>query len=417
MEYAAGIERTGSTCFILTISWSLPEDVAVELNTKVSTDLFELGRSLGTPVLVVSRSDSTLRGHVIAEMRALNAAHRRVTGTGFDGMLFYSRHSSGPVHRRDRLGQRVRENRSRPATRTCRTQPSVISPNAGFRGRSDGSITADQVHSLTLEDILLAARIGWPKSSEASAVANSWWRTPPTTPTSRSLFSGRAGAGIGQDVVYGFSPSFPQVLAGLATTGTATAEQIWPAGNPGGHGSAVVGSHVGLTSRQVAKAQERGGMTEAELHVPTLIDRPPGRPCRRHRASGHRGPRHLRCAAVHQPHPDARWGCRRQPGHLAQRFQRGHQGRRRLHSRRTSWVVAKGGITSHDVAVRGLGIRRAEGAHRQPFPGMVSVFRPIEASGEAVGTVRGVRRAMSAATKPSRRRRSVCRSPTALNCA
>ena len=25
-----------------------------------------------------------------------------------------------------------------------------------------------------------------------------------------------------------------------------------------------------------------------------------------------------------------------------------------------SWIVAKGGITSHDVAVRGLGIRRAE---------------------------------------------------------
>ena len=29
---------------------------------------------------IVSRSDSTLRGHVIAEMRALNAARRRVTG-------------------------------------------------------------------------------------------------------------------------------------------------------------------------------------------------------------------------------------------------------------------------------------------------------------------------------------------------
>jgi uncharacterized protein YgbK (DUF1537 family) len=27
---------------------------------------------------------------------------------------------------------------------------------------------------------------------------------------------------------------------------------------------------------------------------------------------------------------------------------------------RPAWVVAKGGITSHDVAVRGLGIRRAE---------------------------------------------------------
>jgi uncharacterized protein YgbK (DUF1537 family) len=49
-----------------------------------------------------------------------------------------------------------------------------------------------------------------------------------------------------------------------------------------------------------------------------------------------------------------------------------------------SWVVAKGGITSHDVAVRGLGIRRAE-VIGQLLPGMVSVFRPIEAAPEAVG--------------------------------
>jgi uncharacterized protein YgbK (DUF1537 family) len=52
---------------------------------------------------------------------------------------------------------------------------------------------------------------------------------------------------------------------------------------------------------------------------------------------------------------------------------------------RPAWVVAKGGITSHDVAVRGLGIRRAE-VVGQLLPGMVSVFRPIEAAPEAVGT-------------------------------
>jgi uncharacterized protein YgbK (DUF1537 family) len=54
-------------------------------------------------------------------------------------------------------------------------------------------------------------------------------------------------------------------------------------------------------------------------------------------------------------------------------------------SARPAWVVAKGGITSHDVAVRGLGIRRAE-VLGQLLPGMVSVLRPIEAASEAVGT-------------------------------
>ncbi len=42
------------------------------------------------------------------------------------------------------------------------------------------------------------------------------------------------------------------------------------------------------------------------------------------------------------------------------------------------FVVAKGGITSHDVATRGLGLRRAIVAG-QLFDGLVSVFRTVEA--------------------------------------
>jgi uncharacterized protein YgbK (DUF1537 family) len=49
-----------------------------------------------------------------------------------------------------------------------------------------------------------------------------------------------------------------------------------------------------------------------------------------------------------------------------------------------AWVLAKGGITSHDVATRGLGIRRAE-VVGQLFPGMVSLYRPVAADPRAVG--------------------------------
>jgi uncharacterized protein YgbK (DUF1537 family) len=49
-----------------------------------------------------------------------------------------------------------------------------------------------------------------------------------------------------------------------------------------------------------------------------------------------------------------------------------------------AWIVAKGGITSHDVALSGLGIRRATVAG-QLFPGLISVFHPIDAAPGAVG--------------------------------
>ena len=129
-------------------------------------------------------------------------------------------------------------------------------------------------------------------------------------------------AAAGRSFLYRSGPSFVQSLAGLDPRDPLQASDIWPAGHPGGHGLVVVGSHVGLTSRQVAVARDRGGLAEAERAVATVAD-----PARR---DGH---------------------------------------------------VAEGGITSHDVAVRSLGIRRAtvlgqlfpawcrSSAHLMPPPG------------------------------------------------
>ena len=103
-EYAAALAEPGSTCFVLTNTRSLPEDAAVELTSRVAGSLFTLGQTLGAPVEVVSRSDSTLRGHVLAEMQAIDAARRRVTGTGFDGVLLVpayfeaGRFTAGDIH-------------------------------------------------------------------------------------------------------------------------------------------------------------------------------------------------------------------------------------------------------------------------------------------------------------------------------
>jgi uncharacterized protein YgbK (DUF1537 family) len=55
-----------------------------------------------------------------------------------------------------------------------------------------------------------------------------------------------------------------------------------------------------------------------------------------------------------------------------------------LAARRPGWVLAKGGITSHDVATAGLGIRRALVAG-QLFPGLISVFHPVDADPAAAG--------------------------------
>ena len=133
-EYAAGLAEPGSTCFILTNTRSLSEDTAVELNTSVSTSLFTLGQSFGGPMEVISRGDSTLRGHVIAEIQAIDAARRRVTGAGFDGVLLIpsyfeaGRFTAGDIHWANVSGKLTQ-----PGTRNLpRTRRSVTSlPTCG----------------------------------------------------------------------------------------------------------------------------------------------------------------------------------------------------------------------------------------------------------------------------------------------
>jgi Sugar-binding N-terminal domain len=62
-EIAAGFSSAGSTCFFLTNTRSLSEADAVELNTRIGRMLIDLAARLDAPIDIVSRSDSTPRGH------------------------------------------------------------------------------------------------------------------------------------------------------------------------------------------------------------------------------------------------------------------------------------------------------------------------------------------------------------------
>ncbi|NTV54772.1 MAG: hypothetical protein HGA73_04850, partial [Syntrophaceae bacterium] len=59
--------------FILTNSRSLPAREAIELNREVSRNIVEAASSAGRRFMVISRSDSTLRGHFRAEIETLKA--------------------------------------------------------------------------------------------------------------------------------------------------------------------------------------------------------------------------------------------------------------------------------------------------------------------------------------------------------
>src|SRR6476619_534255 len=208
-EYAAGLAAPGSTCFILTNTRSLPEDTAVEMNTGISASLFALGQSLGGPMEVVSRSDSTLRGHVVAEIAAIDAARRRVTGAGFDGVLLIPCFFEA--------GRFTSSNLRDFSAETSR-----------------GTITSDEVHSVSLDDM----RLGGPTrvaeildgvTGGAFVVVNATDYADLEIVVLGLLEVQERGKSFG----YRCGPSFPRALAGLEPQGPLTAAQIWQTGRPG----------------------------------------------------------------------------------------------------------------------------------------------------------------------------------------
>jgi uncharacterized protein YgbK (DUF1537 family) len=390
-EYAAGLTTAGSTCFILTNTRSLPEPAAVELNTGVARRLFQLGEQLGAPIDVVSRSDSTLRGHVTAEVRAIDAARRAVTGSGYDGILMIpayfeaGRFTAGDIHWATVAGEPVPAGTSEFA-RDATFGYASSDLRDFIAEKSQGAITADQVHSITLHDIRCG---GPPRVAEilAGVTGGAFVVVNATDYADLEIvvLGLLAAQEQGRNFLYRTGPSFVRALAGLEPQEPLTAQQIWPDGQPRGHGLVVVGSHVGLTSRQVAAAQQRGGMTHAELHVPSLTD-----PDRRDT--------HLAEVSRHVVQALATSDVLLA---TSRRLIRGGDANHSLAisrnvstavievvkaalAARPTWMIAKGGITSHDVAVHGLSIRRAQ-VLGQLLPGMISVFRPIQAAPEAVG--------------------------------
>lgn len=391
-EYGPGFAASQGG-FVLTNTRSLPEPEAVAVNRAVAADLFAVAARRGVPVDLVSRGDSTLRGHVLAEVGALDEARRVATGRGYDAVLFVpayleaGRLTVGDVHWA-RVGQRflpVGETEfARDATfgyRSSNLRDYLVEMGRGRYG-------ADRVHSVSLDDI----RLGGPDRVTEMLTATGGGdlvviNAERYADLETVALSALTASVRGRSLLYRTGPSFVRALLGQEPRPPLTREQIWPEGHPGGHGLIIVGSHVGQTSRQVAALREQVRPLAVTIDVPRLLglDRGGRRDylgelgattaealdrgdvlllTSRTRVSGRGRDDSLRIA--------------RQVSEALTTVVRGALGAG------PAWFLAKGGITSHDVAVHGLGIRRAE-VVGQLFPGMVSLYRPTSADPRVLG--------------------------------
>ncbi|WP_433873226.1 four-carbon acid sugar kinase family protein [Saccharopolyspora sp. CA-218241] len=381
------LRQPGGAFFVLTNTRSLSAADAVARNRDVVDALAAAAAAEDVDFVLASRSDSTLRGHYPAETDGLAAAlaeHGRPVDAAVIVPAFpdAGRVTLGSVHwARTAAGML-------PAGRT------EFAADASFGYRSSdlrawveektgGRIAAADVRSIDVHDL----RTGGPERV-AEVLRGSRDQQPVVVDAAcdddlRVLALGALAAeSAGTRLLYRCGPGFVRARTGQAPSAPLDAATL--ARYPAGHGLIAVGSHVGLTTRQLDELRAAHHPAEFELDVPTLLDPAAGAEHLSDVAARAAAAladsdvvlRTSRTLVTGADADDSLAIARTVSAALVRAVGEA------VRARRPAFVVAKGGITSSDIATGGLDVRRAI-ARGTLLPGMVSLWEPV--AGEFAG--------------------------------
>ena len=355
------LERCPVAFYVLTNSRALGVREAVALSEELGANLRRASASAGRRVLVLSRSDSTLRGHFPQEVEAL----ARGMGLEPDGILlvpFFAeggRYTVGDVHY-------VREGSLLvPVGRT----EFARDPAFGFRHshlglwveeKSGGRWRAGEVVSIPLELV---------RGRGPEGVAEVLERLEGGVPVVVNAVSERdlevVALGVcraeaaGKRFIYRTAASFAKVRAGIADRGLLGPDELLCGCEGGAGGLVIVGSYVPRTTRQLEALLGGGGWRAVELDVRELLaagERALGEVV--HQVSGWLG--RGEDVVVYTSRELVRGADREESLRVGDAVAGALASLVRGLGVRPRFIVAKGGVTTSRVATDGLGVVRAQ---------------------------------------------------------
>ena len=378
------MESADPVCYLLTNSRSVGGAQAVALNMEIARNLRIASAQTARPYTLISRSDSTLRGHYPAETDALAGASESPA----DGLLLIPAFMAGG--RYTIRGRHYVEEAGKllPAAQTPYAKDAVFGyAHSDMRQwveeKTAGRIKADDVHTLSIDVI----RSAGPDGARAVLETLSGGAVCVVDAVSErdlevvALACIRAEAD-GKSLIYRTAASFAGIRGGIALRPTLKVEDMPPLSDNGG--LVVIGSHVKKSSDQLAVLLESEMVTGVELPVVDLL------------ASDEPGsivaPLAEQLAAIIS-------AGRHAALYTSREFVGGHDAESSLAIGRMvsnclvditrrlpklpRFIIGKGGITASDLATAGLGIKRAR-VLGQILPG-IPVWRPDASSRYAGG--------------------------------
>lgn len=346
--------------YVLTNSRSLDAPSAAELNREIGRHLRQAAEAAGVDLEVVSRSDSTLRGHFPEEVDALAAA----LGTPDLPCLIMPFFFEGGRLTIDNIHYVLEDDRLVPASETAYAGDPVF----GYRHsdlrrwveeKTRGRVRFDQVASISLEDL----RCGGPQRIArqlADLAAGDYCVVDAVSYRDMAvLVDGLLDAEVaGCRFIFRTAASFVRVRAGIVPRGVVDRRELTAANAHGG--LFVVGSYVPKTTEQLNVLRDETDIKAVALSVADLLDKRrrteaiecAGESVNRYIGSGEDVVLFTSRELVRGDDEDSSLAIGRRVSESLIRIVRRIDCQPR-------YLVAKGGITSSDVATSGLDVKRA----------------------------------------------------------
>ncbi len=357
---ARELEGPATVFYVLTNSRSLAAADADALGREIGGNLARAVRQTGIPVDVISRSDSTLRGHFPGEVDALKEG----LGAVSHPCLVIPFFMEGGRFTIDDVHYVAEGDRLVPAARTPYARDAVF----GYRHsnlrrwigeKTGGRITAEHITSITLEDL----RVGGPARTAQKLMAIPLQGYGVVNAASyrdlEVLVAGllQAEAG-GQPFVFRTAASFVRVRAGIAPRDAITPGEVTASNRHGG--LFVAGSYVPKTTAQLSALMAAQTVAAIEISVASLLDDTQReveiaqalQAVNHHIGKGDDTVLFTSRDLVTAAGDAANLRIGQQVSDSLIRVVQGLTCQPR-------YLVAKGGITASDIATRGLGVRRA----------------------------------------------------------
>jgi uncharacterized protein YgbK (DUF1537 family) len=357
---ASELGQPGSVIYILTNSRSVPTERAEAISREIALALQDAAQRTGKRVTIISRSDSTLRGHYPAEVRALQGA----LGQPVDGVLLIpfflegGRYTIGDVHY-------VQEGAwLTPAAETEFARDAAF----GYRHsnlrrwameKHGGTLPPEAVTSLSLEEI----RTGGPEAVAKRLRALSGGMVCAVNAASyrdlEVLVLGLLAAEAeGSRFLFRTAASFVRVRGGIAPAPLLGGADLGTS-QTGRGGLIVAGSYVNRTTEQIEAAMQLSHTLAVEVSVPRLLGDGAEAEVRRAQRAAEAAIRARRDVLVYTSRQRVAGSDQANSLDIGQRISQGLVRIVRGLQERPAWVIAKGGITSSDTATQGLGVQRA----------------------------------------------------------